>query len=37
MGVSQKARNPSLRDCAVNWTDDYFAHPGHLSNWRHQP
>nr|DAS92350.1 MAG TPA: hypothetical protein [Bacteriophage sp.] len=22
MGVSRKVRNPSLRDCAVNWTDD---------------
>nr|DAS47386.1 MAG TPA: hypothetical protein [Caudoviricetes sp.] len=30
-------RNPSLRDCTVNWTDDHFAHPGHLSNRRHQP
>nr|DAT38662.1 MAG TPA: hypothetical protein [Caudoviricetes sp.] len=30
-------RIPLLRDCAVNWTDDHFAHPGRLFNWRHQP
>nr|DAE89111.1 MAG TPA: hypothetical protein [Caudoviricetes sp.]DAN15361.1 MAG TPA: hypothetical protein [Bacteriophage sp.] len=29
-------RNPLLRDYAVNWTDDHFAHPGRLSNRRHQ-